>query len=321
MTARLDPLEQTTMKFGVGLPHLGHLADPDAIRTVATTVEQAGLSSVWAMDRLLAPLTPRTKAYPGSADGRLPAAQDVVLDPLVALTVAATVTDRIGVGTDVLVAPWYSPVLLARSLAALDQVSRGRLVAGLGLGWSIDEFEAVGTPMVRRGQRLDEMLDVMTTVWSSPIVDIETSSERIAPSVMGLKPTRPAGPPILLAATTAAGLDRIAQRGDGWLPFGVPVDEIASGWAHIGDQAARHGRDPQRLQLVVRADPHPSDVRLGRDRPAFTGTCQQIRDDLDQLRSIGANEVILDLHDTARTVAELLDIAHALTEPPVDRAA
>jgi uncharacterized protein YhfF len=71
----------------------------------------------------------------------------------------------------------------------------------------------------------------------------------------------------------------------------------------------------------VRADPHRSDVRLGRDRPAFTGTCQQIRDDLDQLRSIGANEVILDLHDTARTVAELLDIGLALAEPPVDRAA
>ena len=309
------------MKFGLGLPHLGHLADPDAIRTVATTVEQAGLSSVWAMDRLLAPLTPRTKAYPGSADGLLPAAQDVVLDPLVALTVAATVTDRIGVGTDVLVAPWYSPVLLARSLAALDQVSRGRLVAGLGLGWSIDEFEAVGTPMARRGQRLDEMLDVMTAVWSSPIVNIETSSERIAPSVMGLKPTRPAGPPILLAATTPAGLDRIAHRSDGWLPFGLPLDEIASGWAHIREQAARHGRDPHRLQLVVRADPHFSDVRLGRDRPAFTGTCRQILDDLDQLRSIGANEVILDLHDTARTVAELLDIALALAEPPVALAA
>jgi probable F420-dependent oxidoreductase len=309
------------MKFGLGLPHLGHLADPDAIRTVATTVEQAGLSSVWAMDRLLAPLTPRTSAYPGSADGRLPAAQDVVLDPLVALTVAAAVTDRIGVGTDVLVAPWYSPVLLARSLAALDQVSRGRLVAGLGLGWSIDEFEAVGTPMARRGPRLDEMLDVMTAVWSSPIVNIETSSERIAPSVIGLKPTRPAGPPVLLAATTPAGLDRIAARADGWLPFGVPLDEIASSWAHIGEQAARHGRDPHRLRLVVRADPRRSDVRLGPDRPAFTGTCQQILDDLDRLRSIGASEVILDLHDTARTVAELLDIGLALAEPPVDRAA
>jgi probable F420-dependent oxidoreductase len=307
--------------FGVGLPHLGHLADSDAVRTVATTVEQAGLSSVWAMDRLLAPLTPRTKAYPGSADGRLPAAQDVVLDPLVALTVAAAVTDRIGVGTDVLVAPWYSPVLLARSLAALDQVSRGRLVAGLGLGWSIDEFEAVGTPMARRGPRLDEMLDVMRAVWSSPIVNVETSSERIAPSAMGLKPTRSGGPPILLAATTPAGLDRIAARADGWLPFGLPLDEIASGWARIGEQAARHGRDPHRLQLVVRADPHYSDVRLGRDRPAFTGTCPQIRDDLDRLRSIGANEVILHLHDTARTVAELLDLALALAEPDVALAA
>jgi probable F420-dependent oxidoreductase len=309
------------MKFGIGLPHLGHLADPDAIRTVATTAEQAGMSSVWAMDRLLRPVTPRTMGYPGSADGRLPTAQDIVLDPLVALTVAATVTDRIRIGTDVLVAPWYPPVLLARSLAGLDQVSRGRLVAGLGLGWSIDEFDAVGAPMAHLGRRLEEILDVMSAVWSSPIVDIETSRERIAPSAMGLKPTQPTGPPILLAATTPAGLDRVAARADGWLPFGLPLDGISAGWARIREQAARFHRDPDLLQLVVRADPHCTDARLGRDRPAFTGTCRQILDDVDELRSLGVDELIVDLHETARTVEHLLEIAVDLSEPPLPAAA
>ena len=303
------------MKFGLGLPHLGRLADPDAIRTVALAAEHAGLSSVWAMDRLLSPVTPRTMGYPGRVDGRLPAEQDVVLDPVVALTVAATVTERIGLGTDVLVAPWYPPVLLARTLAALDQVSRGRLVAGLGLGWSVDEFDAVGVPMAGRGRRLEEVLDVMAAVWMDPIVDIATTHERIAPSAMGLKPVRPAGPPILLAASSGAGLDRIADRADGWLPFGLTLDELAAGWARIGRRAVERGRDPQTLRLVVRADPHCDGRRLGADRPAFAGTCGQVLDDLARLRDLGADEVILDLHETARDVEELLDIALALSEP------
>jgi alkanesulfonate monooxygenase SsuD/methylene tetrahydromethanopterin reductase-like flavin-dependent oxidoreductase (luciferase family) len=212
-------------------------------------------------------------------------------------------------------------VLLARSLAALDQVSRGRLVAGLGLGWSIDEFDAVGAPMAGRGQRLEEILDIMAAVWSSPIVDIATDRERIAPSAMGLKPAQPAGPSILLAATSPAGLERIAHRGDGWLPFGLPLDQIDSGWRHIRERADRHGRDPHLLQLVVRADPYCSDVRLGGERPAFTGTCGQILGDLDRLRSIGADEVILDLHATARSVDELLDIGLSLAAPAVALAA
>jgi probable F420-dependent oxidoreductase len=303
------------MKFGLGLPHLGQLADPDAIRSVAVAAEQAGLSSLWAMDRLLSPVAPRTMAYPGTVDGRLPAAQDIVLDPIVALTVAATVTERIGLGTDVLVAPWYPPVLLARTLAALDHVSRGRLVAGLGLGWSVDEFDAVGVPMAGRGQRLEEILDVMSAVWSNRVVAVATSRERIAPSAMGLKPAQPSGPPILLAATSGAGLDRIADRGDGWLPFGLPLDEVAAGWTRIQRRAAERGRDPRHLRLVVRADPRCHDVRLGFDRPAFTGTCGQVLDDLDRLGDLGADEVILDFHETARSVDELLDSAIALSAP------
>ena len=187
------------MDVGIGLPHLGSLADPDAIRTVAIAAEQAGMTSVWAMDRLLRPLQPRSLGYPGRSDGSLPTAQDVVLDPLVALTVAATVTERVRLGTDVLVAPWYPPVLLARSLAAIDQVSRGRLVAGLGLGWSTDEFAAVGAPITGRGRRMDEVLDVLRAVWTDKVVDVTTTHERIAPSAMGLKPAQAGGPPVLLA--------------------------------------------------------------------------------------------------------------------------
>ncbi len=303
------------MKLGLGLPHLGTLASPVAIRSVAIAAEAAGLDSLWAMDRLLSPVTPRTLGYPGRRDGALPAAQQTVIDPLVALTVAATITDRIAVGTDVLVAPWYAPVLLARSLAAIDQVSSGRLIVGLGLGWSVDEFEAVGVPMTGRGRRIEEILDVLTAVWTDDTIDIRTGREHIAPSVMGAKPIQRPRPPILLGAHSERGLERIARRADGWLPFGVALDEIARLWALTLQMAERHGRNPDDLQLVVRADPRIDQQSAGRHRAAFTGSCRQVMDDVERTRDIGATELILDFHAGAGTVNELVDSALCLTAP------
>jgi probable F420-dependent oxidoreductase len=293
------------MKLGLGLPHLGHLADPHAIRTVAATAEAAGLHSLWAMDRLLSPVAPRTLGYPGRSDGALPTAQQTVLDPLVALTVAATVTERIAIGTDVLVAPWYPPVLLARSLAAIDQVSGGRLQVGLGLGWSVDEFEAVGEPMGGRGRRLEEILDVLAAVWADDTIEITTSRERIAPSVMGAKPHR--RPPILLGAHSDAGLDRIACRADGWLPFGIPLDDLSARWTNLLSTAERCGRDPGELHLVVRADPVIGHEQAERDRRPFAGSLGQVIGDVDHVRDAGATEVIFDFHATARSSDELVD--------------
>ena len=123
---------------------------------MAAKAERSGFASLWVMDRVLAPLEPRTP-YPASMDGELPAEQYSVLDPFVALTLAATATERIRLGTSVLVAPWYSPLLLARTLTAIDLASHGRLSVGLGLGWSVDEYDAVvcTTRPPRRSPRRD----------------------------------------------------------------------------------------------------------------------------------------------------------------------
>ena len=303
------------MKLGIGLPHLGSLASPDAIRSVAVAAEVAGLDSLWAMDRLLAPVAPRTRSYPGRMDGVLPSAQRTVIDPLVALTVAATVTRRVTIGTDVLVAPWYAPVLLARTLAPIDQVSAGRLVVGLGLGWSVDEFEAVGVPMPGRGRRIEEILDVLAAVWVDGTIDVRTDRERIAPSVMGAKPLQRPRPPVLLGAHSDAGLERIARRADGWLPFGVPLDEIGRRWATISTMAERLGRDPGDLRLVVRADPRIDRRPGGRSRAAFTGSCAQVMYDIERTRELGATEMILDFHASADSIDGLVDSAQCLSEP------
>src|SRR5262245_6261167 len=182
------------MRIGIGLPQLGRFADIDALRQVAMAAEASGLSSLWAIDRLLVPVSPRT-AYPASADGALPAEQRSAIDPIVALSVAATVTDRIRLGSSVLVAPWYPPVVLARTLASVDVASAGRLTVGLGVGWSVDEYDAVGAPMRRRGRRLDEILVLLDSLWRGRTQHV-TDHERIEPASLTVHPVQQPRPPI-----------------------------------------------------------------------------------------------------------------------------
>jgi probable F420-dependent oxidoreductase len=300
------------MKIGLGIPQSGRFANAASVRTTAVAAETHGFASLWAFDRLLAPVEPRS-AYPGTFDGSLPPEQKHVLDPLVTLTLAAAVTDRVRIGTDVLVAPWYPPALLARALASLDHVSDGRLTVGLGVGWSVDEYDAVGVPMRNRGRRIEEIIDVLTTTWIDDVVSIRTPREYVTPSIVGVKPIQTPRPPLLLATFNPAGLDRIARMADGWLPVGMPFDLIEMMWAGVLEGAARYGRDTSDMQLVIRGEVKVSDVALGSDRTPFSGNRQQVVADIERAREIGATELILDLQSKARSTDELIDTAVALT--------
>ncbi|MDQ1534012.1 MAG: hypothetical protein QOF28_1773, partial [Actinomycetota bacterium] len=233
--------------------------------------------------------------------------QHTVLDPLGVLTLAASVTERIGIGTNVLVAPWYPPVILARALTTLDIISSGRLTVGLGLGWSADEYAAVGVPQRRLAEQMEEVLEVLATIWTTDIVEYRSERFHIAPSQIFPKPRQRPRPRLLLAAYTPAGLARIARSADGWTPAGLPVDALAPMWAALRDLTAAEGRDPDTLDLVVRANVKITETALGSDRPSYWGSVAQILDDLAATRAAGAHEVILDLGGCASTAAELLD--------------
>lgn len=305
------------MRIGIGAPQLGPFADPALTAATARRAEAAGFDSLWVIDRLLIPVEPRSP-YPATPDGSLPEVQRVALDPLVTLTVAAAATSTIRLGTDVLVAPWYPPVLLARSLATLDRASGGRLVVGLGLGWSLDEYEAVGAPMQGRGKRLEEIIDVLHSLWGPGAADIATSRERIAPAALGVRPLQDPRPPVLLATFNPDGLDRVARCADGWLPAGLPLDVTAAMWDQVRSLAASYGRDPDALQLVLRAEPKLSAQPLGAERPPFRGSRQQVLDDIERAREMGTSELILDMQAGAATASELLDIAIDLAGEHLD---
>lgn len=302
------------MRLGVSLAQAGRLADPASVRSAATAAEQVGFSSVWVFDRLTGHPGP-TPAEPG---GNEPAADLMTaLDPLSVLTYAAAVTTRIRLGTSVLVAPWYRPALLARSLTSLDVLSDGRLTVGLGLGGSLDEFAALGVPQDELGRRLDDALDMLDAVWGAGSARRDGHGGRVSPTPLVPRPVQRPRPPVLLAASTTDGLDRVARRADGWNAAGVPVELLGPMWASVRDMAAGHGRDPDALDLVVRADLVITDRPIGGERAAYHGTVEQVSTDVAGIRHAGAHEVILGLCgdccldqalDVYARVAESLDV-------------
>ena len=282
------------MKIGIQLAQLGRQAQPAAVRATARAAETLGYDSVWVMDRLLAPVEPRNP-YPASPDGTLPVEQRTSLDPLASLAFAAACTERVRLGASVLVAPWYRPVALARALTSIDVLSDGRLTVGFGMGWSVDEYDALGVPQRHLAERQEELFDVLDAVWGPGPAEHHGPTVDLHPSDIGLRPVQRPRPPILLAAYTPTGLDRIARRADGWTPAGLPVEAIAPMWSMVRDAAAGHGRDPDSLQLVARANITLYERPIDGERPSYYGNIEQVAEDLAATEAAGADELVLAL--------------------------
>ena len=283
------------MRLGFNLPQIGPVAGAEAIVTVATAAEDMGFDTLWVADRLL--------------PGALPEVYHNVIDPVGTLTFAAARTTRVGLGTSILNLPWYNPALLARQLTALDVLSNGRLRVGFGVGWMEDEFKAVGIPMRDRGKRTDEALEVLKAIWTTDPVEFHGTYYTIPKSVIRPKPVQKPHPPIYLAGSTPRAMARVARHGDGWIPVAPPIDEMAQGFAAIKSMAHDAGRDPDRLELSVRANVIVTDSPLGDDRMVYTGSPDQIAADIAAARDVGASELAFDptFDPAVQSVADFTD--------------
>ncbi|MCB5164247.1 TIGR03619 family F420-dependent LLM class oxidoreductase [Streptomyces bambusae] len=245
------------MDLGIALPQYGSHARPELIAGFARDAEEAGFGSLWVGDRALAPVDP-SDLYPGHArEEPYPPGFRTFLDPLTVLTVAAAATGRVRLGTSTLNAPWYPPLLLARSLATLDRVSGGRLVAGFGLGWLRDEYTAVNADFGSRGARLDEILGILRGLWTEEEFGHEGPHWTIPRAYVGLRPARPAGPPVLLGGLSPAAMRRVGVRADGWAGVVLPAEPMAALWDVARRAAEEAGRDPGGLVRHLRHTPGP----------------------------------------------------------------
>src|SRR6476659_8133340 len=158
------------MKVGIRLPQTGEHAKPENVIYRAEAADKTGFYSLWVLERLLWPITPQTK-HPSTSTGNFPQDWQNVFEPLELLSFVAAITKKIYLGTSVIDMLFHNPVILAKRFATLDILSRGRALAGLGLGWSKDEFLASNIPFEHRGRRSDEFIRLLKSIWSDETIE------------------------------------------------------------------------------------------------------------------------------------------------------
>ncbi len=280
------------MKIGFSLPHMGDIATPENIAYAARFGETEGFDSLWVIDRILWPSEPQTP-YPPSPDGSWPEVYQNVIDPIETLTYVAGITQKIKLATGIIDMLYHNPLILANRLAALDNLSKGRLLLGLGLGHSKDEFQAAGVPFENRGERADEFLQVLNKVWYDEIVEHNGKFYSIPKSVIGPKPYQEKIP-IYLAGFAPNALQRIiSSDANGWI--GIPqldLDAFKVGQEQLRKAAQEHGRESQ-IEFPVLLFPEVSESDLGADRQSMNGSIEQIAEDIQGFEKLGVNHVNL----------------------------
>ena len=229
--------------------------DWSALLTQAQALDLAGVDRLVVPDHVV--FGERLDAYGrpeigGQAGGRQPTGPDGHwLEPLTTLSVIAGRTNRIRLGTSILLAALRRPVVLAKTAATLDVLSGGRLDLGVGVGWQREEYEAAGLDFDRRGQLLDHSLDVCQTLWREARSDYSSDELQFEAIHMMPKPRRAGGVPIWVSGTVHPRVvRRIARFGSGWIPWGTAAADVAAGIREMSEALAAIDHDPTGLQVV-----------------------------------------------------------------------
>lgn len=243
------------MRFAVLPPvNSGVTANGEWIAAYAAHAESAGFESMVLVEHPVV-VAGHDPTYPYSATGQWVMPTDAVIpDPLDVLAYIASATSRLGLATGVLVLPMHHPVILAKRLATIDQLSQGRLRTCVGVGWMHEELEAVGVEFASRGRRADEAIDVMRLLWSDVSPDGASFSGEFfsfSGAVSRPRPYRPAGVPIHIGGHSVAAARRAGTRGDGFQPLGVSGDRLRELLDVVASSARAAGRNADSIELTL----------------------------------------------------------------------
>jgi probable F420-dependent oxidoreductase len=262
------------MRVGLHALGIGAGARRGVIDAVARAAESLGFATLWAGEHVVM-IDELESRYPYSPDGRIAIPADADwLDPLIGLSFAAAATSEIRLATGVLLLPEHNPVLLAKQVASLDALSGGRLTLGVGIGWSAEEFAALGVPFAGRGKRLGEYVAAMRTLWRDDVATfhgefVDFDAVRVNP-----RPVQDRRIPIFLGGNGDVALRRAATFGDGWYGFYLSFHEVADRLQVLGRLCHESNRDPRDVHVAVAlTDGGP--------------------DQLERLAELGVDEVVL----------------------------
>ena len=240
------------MKFGLMFANAGPFGLPDLAALLAQTAEACGYESLWTVEHVVVPAGYQSK-YPYAAGGRMPGPDEIPIpDPLIWLSYVAAVTKKIRLATGIVILPQRHPFYLAKEMATLDQLSRGRAILGVGIGWLREEFDALGIPFEERAARAEEACAALRTLWKKGGAEpFAGKFFQWAPVHSNPKPVQPNGVPIVVGGHVKGAARRAARVGDGWFPAGVDFDGLAAGLAELRAECARIGRNPAEVEITT----------------------------------------------------------------------
>jgi probable F420-dependent oxidoreductase len=289
------------MRYGFYLPTRGGCATAEALETIVQRGEALGFHSVMIADHVVFPTVIDSK-YPYTVSGVFPGGGDA-LEQLTLMAFVAGRTRSLRLVTSVMILPYRNPVLTAKMLATVDVLSRGRVTVGVGVGWLREEFEALDAPdFERRGAASDEYLRVFKTLWTQNPASFAGEFSRFESLRCLPQPLQKPHPPIWIGGHSAPALRRVARYGDGWHPVGanpaVPLRpaELRASLDQLFRLTEAEGRDPSKLTISFKAPVYDvSNTTLGgAERRPFTGSTEQIADDIGTYEKLGVSELVFD---------------------------
>jgi probable F420-dependent oxidoreductase len=270
------------LEFGVNIVNFGPGASAGGILRWAQIAEALGFHSIWLSDHI-AMTTKVRQRYP-----------EPFFDPFATLSWLAGQTTRVKLGTTVCVLPYRHPLLLARLVANLDQLSGGRFILGVGVGSSDDEYQAFGIPFRRRGRMADEGLEILKAIWTSDGPVSHRGREFEFDDVAPMRTHQSPRPPIWVGGRSEAAMQRAVLHGDGWHSSRSTIRDMAEVAIPLLHRLADElGRPVPRFVPRVKLDIRPEPV-TGPGRLIGIGSVDQIHADLSTLEALGAEHVVFD---------------------------
>lgn len=246
------------MKFGIIFANVGPFGQAEGLTHLAQTAESVGVESLWTVEHVVVPLGYES-AYPYSKDGKMPGTEDnPIPDPYVWMTYAAAVTKTINLATGIVILPQRHPFYLAKEAATLDQLSGGRHIMGIGVGWLEEEFKALKVPFEKRGAITDESIGAMRDLWSKGPSTHKGDYYEWPAVESNPKPVN-GSIPIVIGGHTKAAARRAARLGDGFFP--ARGDNLEECLAEIRSECEKIGRDPSEIEVTTGSMPTPDEVK------------------------------------------------------------
>jgi probable F420-dependent oxidoreductase len=268
------------MKVGVCCEFPGPCSTGDFLKRSAQAAERLGFASYWLGEHVLLFGSYESK-YPyggvtewGNDEPPIPDPRSPFVDPVMGMCWVAAATSTLEIGTAVLILPQRNPVILAKEIVCLDEMSRGRITLGVGVGWCREEGEAIGVDWSSRGKLTDEYIEVMRKLWSEDAAEHHGRAISFSDAYLYPRPVR-GHLPIMVGGDTEVAMKRVARGGDGWLCYSVPFAELAGKVRRLRELTKAQGRDPDGLRI---------------SKAIFSGTT---REELEQAREAGVTEFLL----------------------------